>query len=220
MLLGLPALLGAGAIVWFARPASRGATAAAALGAVALVVAAGAALYAGPLADRFAETHVEPRSQIWPVVAQAAAAHAPIGAGAGAYETVYRAAEPLALLTAYTPPHADNDYLEIWLECGVPGALLVLAFLAWLAPSLVRAWRGPGADDLARAASVAIVLLLVHSAVDEPLRTMALSTLFGFLVGGGHAASAQTYRQPRPARVISAVRSMICRSSANEKFFT
>jgi hypothetical protein len=73
----------------------------------------------------------------------------------------------------------------------------VLAFLTWLAPNLLRAWRASAADDLARAGTVAIALLLVHSAVDEPLRTTALSTLFGFLVG---VAAAPRVRRPTASR--------------------
>ena len=80
--------------------------------------------------------------------------------------------------------HAHNDWLELWLTGGIPAILLALAFLAWLAASTVRLWRSDELQGsvldlaLARAAPIVIVLLLLHSAVDYPLRIPALSVLF------------------------------------------
>jgi hypothetical protein len=62
--------------------------------------------------------------------------------------------------------------------------ILAAGFLAWLAASTFRAWSGgqPEASildlALAQAASIVIVLLLLHSVVDYPLRMPALSVLF------------------------------------------
>src|SRR6185369_17967670 len=67
---------------------------------------------------------------------------------------------------------------ELVLELGVAGALLILAFFAsWLAA--VRAgWRTGGGGPFVRAASIGSALVLLHSLVDFPLRTAAISATF------------------------------------------
>ena len=58
----------------------------------------------------------------------------------------------------------------------------IAAFLGWFAWIGLRVWRagGPAGVDgnLARAGSVAISLVLLHSIVDYPLRSIAVMTLF------------------------------------------
>src|SRR5581483_9726291 len=81
--------------------------------------------------------------------------------------------------------HAHDDYLETWLELGWPGLALIAAFLAWWLVSVVRIGRNGRDDDasLATAGAVVVGLLLAHSAVDYPLRTPALATLFALGCG-------------------------------------
>ncbi|HYD38062.1 MAG TPA: O-antigen ligase family protein, partial [Allosphingosinicella sp.] len=102
----------------------------------------------------------------------------PVGTGLGTFATVYRRYENPDRVTRQYANHAHNDYLEIVLELGVAGLLLILAFIAWWAMALVRVWRSevPGAG-LARAASVAVGVVLLHSIVDYPLRTAAIAAL-------------------------------------------
>jgi len=72
----------------------------------------------------------------------------------------------------------------LWLTGGVPAILLVLGFLAWLTFSTYRWWssaqqQGPVLDlALARAAPIVIILLLLHSVLDYPLRIPTVSVLF------------------------------------------
>ena len=105
----------------------------------------------------------------------------PAGTGLGTFSTVYRRYENPDRVTRQYANHAHNDYLEIALELGIAGLLLVLAFIAWWAAALVRVWRSevPGAG-MARAASVAIGVVLLHSIVDYPLRTAAIAAVVGF----------------------------------------
>jgi hypothetical protein len=74
--------------------------------------------------------------------------------------------------------HAHNDYAELALETGVPGILLIIAFLAWWARAAWHAWRYSDRGPYARAASIASAAILVHSIVDFPLRTAAIAAVF------------------------------------------
>jgi O-antigen ligase len=104
----------------------------------------------------------------------------PVGTGLGTFPTVYRRYENPDRVTRQYANHSHNDYLEFVLELGVAGLLLILAFIGWWGAALFRVWRSevPGAG-LARAASVAVGVVLLHSIVDYPLRTSAIAALIG-----------------------------------------
>ena len=123
----------------------------------------------------------------WPAAratAQAAIANLPFGSGFGTFVPIYEKFVPRTQLNDRLVNHAHNDWLELWLTGGLPAIILAAGFLAWLAASTFRAWSDdqPGASvldlALAQAASIVIVLLLLHSVVDYPLRMPALSVLF------------------------------------------
>src|SRR6516165_10121373 len=131
----------------------------------------------------------------WPIAritSQAAIANLPFGSGFGTFVPVYDEFAPRSLLAETYVNHAHNDWLELWLTGGAPAIILVLSFLAWFGVASFRVWsssqpEAPVLDlALAQAASIVIVLLLLHSVVEFPLRTPTLSVLFaiacGFLV--------------------------------------
>ena len=128
----------------------------------------------------------------WPVAqvtSQAAIANLPFGSGFGTFTPIYEKFAPRTFLTEKYVNHAHNDWLELWLTGGAPAIVIAVGFLAWLAASTFRLWsRGhqetPVLDRaLAQAAPIVIVLLLLHSAMDYPLRTAALSVLFAIACG-------------------------------------
>ena len=113
----------------------------------------------------------------------------PVGAGLGAFVPVFALFEKPQDLEIYAGEyanHAHNDLLELWLETGVAGLLLLGLFLYWLARRASQAWGpsnpGPLAIDksLIRAAILIIALLLCHSLVDYPLRTGAMMAIAAF----------------------------------------
>ena len=123
----------------------------------------------------------------WPaaqVTSEAAIANLPLGSGFGTFVPVYDRFAPRTLIGERYLNHAHDDWLELWLTGGVPAIALAIAFLAWLAASTVRLWRSGQPERpvldlvLAQAAPIVIVLLLLHSALDYPLRIPALSVLF------------------------------------------
>jgi O-antigen ligase len=116
---------------------------------------------------------------------KAAAHFLPLGTGFGTFEDVYRIFETIGQLRSSYVNHAHNDYAEILLEGGVPAALILLAFLAWFFRRALACWQQSGLNrsrpiDLAlpKAGSAIALLLILHSAVDYPLRTTAMSCVF------------------------------------------
>ena len=90
-----------------------------------------------------------------------------------------------ALLDVYAN-RAHNDVLELWLEAGAVGLVLMTIFVLWLMVETVRVWWSRGAYGeqvdraLARAATLIIALLIAHSFVDYPLRTNAMMAIAAF----------------------------------------
>jgi O-antigen ligase len=187
ILLGMVALLGSSFLAW-----GQGKKIAANLGSRFAVPALIGALFIlgqfGMMAIlRLAETDAvtELRAQIYRTTIQAAWEYYPVGSGFGTFVPIYAMHEtPPTMVDEYIN-HAHNDWLELWLEGGLPVALVVAAFLFWYAGNSIRLWRTgarDGANLLPRAATLAIALLLIHSLVDFPLRAPALASLLGIFV--------------------------------------
>ncbi len=111
----------------------------------------------------------------------------PLGTGIGTFEPIYRMHEEVDRLRTVYANRAHNDYAELLVEAGWAAGALIIVFLGWLVIASIRVWRWPGTEkisvidlSIARAAMITLVLICLHSAVDYPLRTTALSTLFAF----------------------------------------
>jgi O-antigen ligase len=118
------------------------------------------------------------------VTFKAAQANLPFGAGFGTFVPVYQTVEPRTLLMEPYINRAHNDWLELGLEGGVLAIVGLLIFFVWFGRSSFQAWRPANSDAhaldtaLARAGSIVIVLLMLHSIVDYPLRTTAMMVVF------------------------------------------
>jgi len=126
------------------------------------------------------------RFSFWPDVLYAIEKFSWFGSGAGTFDNVYRSIEQLVRVSPSYLNHAHNDYLEIVLELGIFGALLIIGFLVFMVLSGIRILNEDGlraGNALAYAGFCAIVLILVHSIVDYPLRTPLLSIVFGSCCG-------------------------------------
>ena len=133
------------------------------------------------------------RGQIWNLTLRAIASTFPAGTGLGTFTGAYALQENPATVTVAWVNHAHNDYLEFVLETGLPGLLLIMAFLGWFALQSVRVWRSPFSSLFAKAATIAASAILVHSIVDYPLRTATIAAIFGACLG----MMAQPPRQSR-----------------------
>jgi O-antigen ligase len=129
-----------------------------------------------------ASTSIQSREQILETTGQAIADFMPWGSGLGSFLKVYRLYESPATVTSEYVVHAHNDYAELALELGVAGVVLMLLFLAWWARAVWKVWRNGEGGPFAAAASIGSAAILVHSLVDFPLRTAAISVCFAMFV--------------------------------------
>lgn len=111
----------------------------------------------------------------------------PFGSGLGSFDPVYRVSESVETIQLNYLNNAHNEPAQILIEAGVIGVCLMLGFGLWLADSGWKAWQKAMANALqtrqARAASLILAMLTLHSLVDYPLRTAALSAIFAFCAG-------------------------------------
>lgn len=183
------ALFGAFALAFSGRRGASGNTPAKLLvgaTALAMLFAAQFALYR--LMDRFTLDPLEDaRIPFARNTIEAAQAYMPFGSGLGSFVPVYAMREhPHDAFVGVYANHAHNDVLELWLESGFMGLVLMGLFGIWWSLRSIEVWRGPrgGASrvdrSLARAATLVVALLIAHSFVDYHLRTGAIMAIMAF----------------------------------------
>jgi O-antigen ligase len=106
----------------------------------------------------------------------------PLGSGLGTFVPVYAGIEDLDKINAYIANHAHNDYVELALETGISGVILIAAFVAILIERTLVTVRS-GGNILPLSALVCIAVTLLHSTVDYPLRTFTVLTPFAMALG-------------------------------------
>ena len=160
----------------------------------------------GVPAGRFgptATTAIQSRQAILKTTGEALADSMPLGSGLGSFVRVYRLYESPDTATTEYVVHAHNDYAELALELGVPGVFLIVAFLAWWVSAAGAVWLPGKGGPFARAASIASVAVLIHSLVDFPLRTAAISSCFAMclaLLADRRRPTPREAAELRPAR--------------------
>jgi O-antigen ligase len=150
--------------------------------AIAAVVVLSTSAVGGSAFNQSAATSVESRQEMLATTLKATKEFLPWGSGAGSFREVYRLFEDPNQVTSTYVIHAHNDYAEILLETGLLGLGVLMLFLAWWGAAVWRVWRSAEAGAFVRAASIASAAVLVHSLVDFPLRTAAVSACFAMCV--------------------------------------
>ena len=102
---------------------------------------------------------------------------APVGSGNGTFVELYRWYEDPAQVSTTFVNHAHDDLLELLIETGVFGLAALALFLIWFVPRVWSLWAGARRNVVPLAASMVIATELLHSLVDYPLRTAAMSSL-------------------------------------------
>lgn len=103
---------------------------------------------------------------------------APFGSGLGTFRELYPWYEdPTRVGTTYVN-HAHNDWLELLIETGIFGLLLIAIFARWFMATAWHLWSSVRSENpVALGATMAIAAIAAHSLVDYPLRTAAISSL-------------------------------------------
>jgi O-antigen ligase len=137
------------------------------------------------LLDRFGGDP-DARFKFWPDVITAFEHYSPVGSGLGSFIKIFQRHESMSTLHFTYVFHAHNDYMEIALETGAAGIVLIAIALLLLG---IATWRvlKPAARGAFTSVHVAcvcgITILAMHSLVDYPLRTLALACVLAFLSG-------------------------------------
>ena len=130
-----------------------------------------------------ASASVQSREEMSRTALTAARDFLPFGSGLGTFRQIYDLYEDHDRVTTTYVVHAHNDYLELALELGIPGLLLMVLFVGWWGAAVWRAWRSSESGPYVRAASIASAAILAHSVVDFPLRTAAIAGVFATCIG-------------------------------------
>jgi O-antigen ligase len=102
----------------------------------------------------------------------------PTGSGIGSFQAVYQVRESPETITNIYVNHAHNEYLEILIEAGLPGVLLLLALAVWGARRTYIAWRSSEGDAHWKlASSIVLGVVAAHGLIDYPARTLAILTI-------------------------------------------
>lgn len=113
------------------------------------------------------------RSRALPTILEMIRFYFPAGSGFGSFDPVFRMHEPFDMLKPTYFNHAHNDLIEVVLDGGILGVLLLTGGVLWWAWASVRAWRkGPSMRGaLPRSGSAVLLLVIIASAFDYPART-------------------------------------------------
>lgn len=182
--IGIAVVLGIGPLVAAARRGSRdrpnGLVGVAAAAGLVLVLQVGMASVLSVLESAPAD---DARATIFTTTAAVAWNVFPAGTGFGTFVPVYTAHETVETILPNFVNAAHNDWLQIFLEGGVLGLFLAVAWLAWFVIATTWVWRAGTRDApglLARAASLTVAALAAHALVDFPLKTGAMMVVFAF----------------------------------------
>lgn len=125
-------------------------------------------------------TEEDQRYGRWSVIADNYSRFLPVGSGVGSYEPVFQTFEPRSTLTPTYSNHAHNDWLEVIMTVGIPGAILLfLAILAFIIAAIRHFRLGDRGITAAyrRAGLVIIALIAAASFVDYPIRTPIIGAM-------------------------------------------
>lgn len=127
---------------------------------------------------------VEGRLAALPTLLHIIAQTLPFGTGFGSFVPVYASYEPDILLQPTYFNNAHNDLIELAITGGVPALLVFAGFLAWWTRASWRSIVTPSSGPwraVQRASAFAILILLLASLTDYPLRTPLMGAVFTIL---------------------------------------
>lgn len=157
---------------------------------VALALATGLVLYflsasdvVGQALARFDAVKDDGRWDILQAIMPLTSQYFPWGSGMGSFVPVYAAIENLDNLSPYYLNRVHNDYIELFIEAGVPGLIALAVLIAAIGGRSAAILTGRRSfPPFGLSAMVAFLLIALHSIVDYPLRTQAIMVLFAIFL--------------------------------------
>jgi len=129
------------------------------------------------------------RSAVLPVMVDLIKRFGAIGSGFGSFEALFKQAEPFAMLSPSYMNHAHNDWLEFTMEAGIPGLVILAAFVLWYLRAAIAILRARVSQfDFEGFVAITIIFAFgAASVVDYPLRVPVMMALFS--IACGHVAA-------------------------------
>ena len=147
--------------------------------------------------ERF-DTTANLRPALWADARSSAERFFPVGSGMGTFDEVFQLDESLETLYPARAGRAHNDYLEILIEAGVVG---VLVLFSWVAYAGLGILRSGGSQIPSRAFYIAVAgCFAAQSLIDYPLRNQALLCVAALIMGmlAGSRANGRTREKELP----------------------
>ncbi|MCJ2180433.1 O-antigen ligase family protein [Novosphingobium album (ex Hu et al. 2023)] len=146
---------------------------------LAVTLNAGRAISIARIVEKDDFVEHEGRLRALPTLLHIMASTFPFGTGFGSFVPVYASFEPDSLLKPTYLNNAHNDLIELIITGGLPALIVLLAFLWWYGRAAYMSFTIPASSSiLQRASAFAILILLLASLADYPLRTPLLGALF------------------------------------------
>ena len=146
-------------------------------------------VFESPFSDSFGVTGFgegpTSRRRIWSYTLDAMQHYWPVGSGMGTFESVIPHFEDASSVTSVYIPMAHNEFLQILMESGVAGLLMIIISIVWILTQFFRIWFDKsnfGPDALDKMAMIGVVVCLLHSSVFFPSFTSAIGTILGLYI--------------------------------------
>lgn len=127
----------------------------------------------------------EQRPAIWEDARYSAQRFWPVGAGMGTFDEVFQVDESLENITPRRAGRAHNDYLEIAIEAGAAGFVLIglwALWILWATWSAIGSAVGPEQRWRALAGTGILMAIALQSLLDYPLRNQTMLCLAAFAI--------------------------------------
>nr|WP_275950691.1 O-antigen ligase family protein [Croceibacterium selenioxidans] len=148
------------------------------------------------------------RRQALPTVWAMTQYYLPFGSGLGTFDPVFRINEPDELLNVVYFNHVHNDWIEIVLDAGLAGLVLLIIAIGWWLWKGTGAWRLDSSKcQLPRLGSAVLLLIFIASATDYPARTpmiMAVVVIAAIWLNRYQSQGAAAYNRPPESSVADA----------------
>jgi len=167
-----------------------------------VVILAGYLLFFGisPILERFAESSVTTDSRLvaWRGTLSAFSDYPVFGSGLGTFQHIFKVYQPEGLRLYWN--HAHNDYLELLLELGIVGTLIVMLFFVVVLKTIIKTNWSRKDVYLGAAFLSSITTIAFHSIVDFNLHIPSNALLFSLILGLGVSFSREEVNDHRKQR--------------------